>query len=83
MLNDKFIVIFCIVDVEGVHKPTFWDLLPFVIYRLFVSSIHKARMRREYYRQEKIKQQLLKEEEEREREKQLGISLINSDNLGC
>ncbi|CAB3998995.1 dnaJ homolog subfamily C member 1 [Paramuricea clavata] len=60
-----------ILDVEGVHKPTFWDLLPFVLYRLIVSTIRQARMRREYERQQKIRQQLMEEEEKREREKEL------------
>jgi hypothetical protein len=59
--------------VEGVHKPTFWDLLPFVLYRLIVSTIHQARLRREFQKQEKIRQQLLEEEEKREREKELGL----------
>ena len=61
------------VDVEGVHKPTFWDLLPFVLYRLIVSSIREARIRREHEKQQKIRQQLLEEEEKREREKELGL----------
>lgn len=63
------------VDVEGVHKPTFWDLLPFVLYRLIVSTIRQARMRREYEKQQKIRQQLMEEEEKREREKELGLFL--------
>ena len=75
-----------LVDEEGVHKPTFWDLLPFVLYRFVVSSIRQARLRREFRKQQKIRQQLLEEEEKREREKELGkeswfgiISFIGKD----
>lgn len=60
-------------DEEGVRKPTFWDLLPFVIYRFIVSSIQQARLRRELARQQKIEQHILDEKERIERQKELGM----------
>ena len=56
-------------DEEGIHKPTFWDLLPFVLYRLTVSTIKKAQQRRQFLKEEKIRLKLIEEEEERERER--------------
>ena len=57
------------VDEEGIHKPTFWDLLPFVLYRLTVSTIKKAQQRRQFLKEEKIRLKLIEEEEEMERER--------------
>ncbi|XP_046846689.1 dnaJ homolog subfamily C member 1-like [Xenia sp. Carnegie-2017] len=62
-------------DEEGVRKPTFWDLLPFVIYRFIVSSIQQARLRRELARQQKIEQHKLDEKERIERQKELENAL--------
>lgn len=55
----------------GYRKPSFWDLLPFVLYRLiknFIVSIPKRVQNERRKRKEEEERQLREEEEEKERQ---------------